>query len=1064
MCSWRKKTERQRVNKGIAVLMASLSVMCVSARTVVLWPAVPDDLSGSATRVRNVAGPGDDLTLLQAKLAAPTVGWNRPANLERGVSYANAQEIVSSGMKRQAYSETAGRWLTHTNDFTVEAFVKFDGLGTTQGATIFKAFADDNSVAWEFNLQLASDGLSVYLVAAGTSLMRITDLDSVTNAWHHLALTHAFDPATQKERYRLFYDGTLVDGICEKSVPGTLVSYDYPNHQFDVLTRNNGWYISKMRMFHVRISDKVLVASELLNYGGAGTTVEAACETTVAYWKLGKGVDGNVDGSPSVGMARLNGGLAQLPGAVPADAKPTMVAVPVCAFADHPPNATVILPEGNAGSFQAVDGNSAVYCHGIGPHLAFSAAFTVEGYLKPFRPGRDASGVGHVFRNSGEGASWSLDLGKDSSGWRFHIAAADADGELGSGFFGPDLSSWSEDFKHVALVYDPQGGASGFGLWTCHLDGVVIGSVENVRMPRDSVFGPNAFTLGGGTDGFLGYYDCVRVSTTALPVGAFLCTAGGTAATDVLALWPLNRLAGEQPDGRDAAAGAHEGGGYPIHELNAQLVLSNKAGVHVVVTANDDAPTVANPDRSKSFVGDPSSTAGSAQFYAVAKDRRYLMTADRTVCDSLLDAGGYTLEGYFKRTAARVVTKEVLVGLAVTFAVSNVNAHSMQMEIANKSDGLRLVCRGQYANMKIDGYNSQEYLFDGTRDILDVGTWHHVALTATTSTDGRYDILTFELFVDGVSKGSKRARFGTEYQSGKAVAFLVGGYPTDETCFAGAASSLRISNRPLARDEFLCAKALPPVVGAVGPLGCWSLEPRGATIDAESCFPADALAPSAAGVVPSASRARTTVISPWLNGTAWPRTPNCGSAELAAAGSLSSYLLGDACNLSEPFTVEGWIKESGNDGAVRRIVGVSCSERDCGWELRLDKRGTVPRLSVFAHDGNATPIADAVFPFDATLLSADWTHLGLVYVPPSATNVKGSWTLYANGKAAGVIVNLRHPGQTNFGYAGYSVFSLGGGAGAACAGAYDIWRLSRGALTGGQLMYSARSGLVLIFK
>ena len=190
------------------------------------------------------------------------------------------------------------------------------------------------------------------------------------------------------------------------------------------------------------------------------------------------------------------------------------------------------------------------------------------------------------------------------------------------------------------------------------------------------------------------------------------------------------------------------------------------------------------------------------------------------------------------------------------------------MEIANKSDGLRLVCRGQYANLKIDGYNSQEYLFAETQDILDVGTWHHVALTATTSTDGQYDILTFELFVDGESKGSKRARFGTEYKSGNAVAFLVGGYPTGEACFAGAASSLRISNHPLARDEFLCAEALPPVVGAVGPLGCWSLEPRGATIAAESCFPADALAPSAAGVGPSASRARTTVVSPWLNGAA----------------------------------------------------------------------------------------------------------------------------------------------------------------------------------------------------
>ena len=75
-----------------------------------------------------------------------------------------------------------------------------------------------------------------------------------------------------------------------------------------------------------------------------------------------------------------------------------------------------------------------------------------------------------------------------------------------------------------------------------------------------------------------GKLDCWRASKSALQPVQFMCTTNGTAATDVLAIWPMNAQNGIYIDGTDVATGAY--------------TFEEPLGLQYMATACDGAPEV----------------------------------------------------------------------------------------------------------------------------------------------------------------------------------------------------------------------------------------------------------------------------------------------------------------------------------------------------------------------------------------------------------------------------------------------------------------------------------------
>ena len=1064
------KTATGQIFGGIAVL-ATLA-MSAQAKTVALWPIELDPDTGSLDG-RCVVNP--DLAAMERGSdgivgIAQGVGWNLPPNPEPdgNVMFAPVSRTAVKGWRNTAgwtlrcTGAALQQYLWSTAEFTVEGWVKFDPNPASGWFVILQGGggSDAGKGGWILSWRGTEGARQFHLCVAGYDTVASFDKvigsvlspemeASLTNAWHHLALTH------KGTSWKVYVDGGAP--IAEATVPertghGT-ASYEglwfggRPNSTANRLNASFDYW---------RVSDQALEPSAFLCAGDVGTLVpepvDTTTDTTVAYWKLDRKEDGSLDTWDYVGTANLHGGFmpTQAGGQIATNANSVLVPDRDCAFVGDPPNPTASLGGvGNAGSLLARYHNSEytmLKVPGLGAELEpATGSFTVEAYLKPRRRESppDSQFLFTTRGSDNNNNGWCLQFLNSNGDWKFVVMACDGAGyipynEPVSGA----LTDW-DDWRHVALVYESGAGENGFGQWRCYINGSLSGSYDCSRAWSGTTQSKTLYI--GGRDNnrnnFCGWIDCMRLSKAALAPSQFLCAGSGTAAANVIAYWPLNFTNGSF-DGRDLV------GNYLLQSVhNAQYSP----------VAAEGAPTVTNPDRSANFDGNAAAAlSGSALFRGPNNERQRcsLSTSDPTVAN-LLGNGEFTYECWFRRHTAQSSSWEsvfLTAGDIVRFG----DWFQPYLRFAyNEANGFQIEDYGTYG--------TTVHTFTGTGG-QPLDTWRHLALTrAIVDGDNVYT-----LYLDGVQAGTALT-FRKSYSNRKSIDLLIGGRPSDvNNSWRGQFSSIRISRGVLPATRFLCA-APEVTASAAEPrtIVYWPFDNAAGAADTTPAFGPegfDLRARSANGVSGVAEMAAPRVL---LETAEFPRA-NSGSVVLAENAYMRALYLGNYLSSDVAFTVEGWLKW---DGATRGGEVTVCGQYDStsastvgriGWKLIIDDTGDTPLFGLYARSGyKYTPMAKGLFSARPVRPGA-WQHVALAYDPHAG--VRGVWKLYVNGRQAGTVANTWYDAtnptiNTYFKFGRMNDVSATG-----FSGGLDMWRISSGVLGPEQLLFQRNMGFLFTVK
>ena len=172
----------------IPCLLLTLSVL---ARTVAEWPLGCDEKGCPDGRC--AVSSANDLIVGDVTHVGK-LGDGRTALMAAG----------GAGACDFAFSDTAGRYVTPTNDFTVEGWYHFTRLpGKGETWMVVSAFGGDSR--WFLTLRRDSihKGLTWQIFAGtprtGDSLLTtVTDPNTLTNGWHRFALTFAHRTAAAR--------------------------------------------------------------------------------------------------------------------------------------------------------------------------------------------------------------------------------------------------------------------------------------------------------------------------------------------------------------------------------------------------------------------------------------------------------------------------------------------------------------------------------------------------------------------------------------------------------------------------------------------------------------------------------------------------------------------------------------------------------------------------------------------------------------------------------------------------------------------------------------------------
>ena len=911
-----------RMSKSILAATAVCCAAAAQSRTVALWPIQRDVIEG-ADNLRSAVDPQDDMTLVNAIVVDKGVDWILPPNPDSDTNLLfacrNARAVRGSGRNQQLYSAMAGRHLVTTNAFTIEGFVRMNGIPAVNGQGML--FISAESVGSPYNLSVnlwrgkkdANDEAGNILTWRMTASNRdselgdVADWESFTNGWHHFAMTHTW--ANNQSSYTFYWDGAVF-GTATRD---RNITNDEKNgiaqraYDLQFLSKANGWYPLNATLDWVRISDESLQPSQFLNYGDAGT-LAPYIGSTVAYWPLERRSDGTLDGSPRIGKTALSAGLYDCLG---------------MAANNKPPALSPFLEDsigGASGSWLAESDGGWWSIAGLGASLETTADFTVTGSLKPIRRHAGAPSDEYVFGTYDGAIGWALRFVKSGNAWQFVLNAVDGSGTyVDDAVLGGDLSDWN-DWRKVSLAY-----AAATGTWTLSLDDATWGAVVNARPP--AVSGAADFHFGGYADGanFRGAYDNFSVSS-------------GDAE---IANWALDVSDGIVFDGTDS----HGNWTYTPTRTAAQTM-------QLVATSSDSQASVSYPDPSEDFAGDPAVNSGGVAFRSGSmRKRSFLMCSDPEVTTVLTNATGFTVECYVKRTASDNGWF-VVFGTAKEISYSS-NKFSNPMFLTYRTANQALPGFVFYDDHTLGVSKGDRQFPEANTDELEVGVWHHLALTAYVDPDDR--LSRYELFVDGISRGVLTGTGTKSVSAAGALAFCVGGRPSSDQSFPGEMDNVRISRGVLSPSQFLCATS--PTHG-------------------EAEDPIRTLA-------------------------AWTPPP----ASVASVGSRTE--------LDVPFTVEGWIDGSTSvAGEAMPVVGNYSETFSCGWKLSLDRTGATPRLKLVAHGADMSPIIATDFGFDATAFLSGSIPVALEYDPSASL---GTWTLIVNGHIAGRAENLYPRGAARIG-------------------------------------------------
>ena len=999
----------------------------LQANTVALWK-LDYEAADTSLNARCLIDPANDLTCNgpSGKATRSGTGSLPPlpdATPDLLASPTNVNAVFLAPNAGPPYtsltSASFGSKVNITNSFTVEGWVTRASNPVGTGWFYLAGAHSSGAGRWILSLRNRSNVLTweVYVDPYGDKAFPVTESAATTNVWRHIALTYNRNAGSaQQGVWELFIDSNSFGTITNSSRPSTLATAD---SVFALGGRSTGLNMANEALDYWRVSDAVLTTNEFLNAGIAVPDAETL-PRTLAYFRLDSDASGIMQTSDSVGGAALLGNL---------DTSYSTVIKPAAnqAFAGQPPNSAVALPTGNGGSAYAQSSGACLRTPNLGTQLEVTNSFTVEGWLCPHRSDYNAS-VQYIANTRVEFKGWAFALKQIGAALKLVVFAEDTAGILlfdvpVSG----DLSAWSDTWKHVALVYDATAGALAQGVWTCYLDGLQQGCVTNTRaVSGDS--GSSYFHLAGRVDvasSFSGYLDCWRVSRTALTPNQFLsATNGAAAATDVLALWPLNTSDGVYLDATDLVG---------AYSFNTPATSTYK------VTASTDqaVASIPNPDLSAEFKGNPSFNQGSIVFNTPTgtAPRANLSSRASAMLNTLCLTNSFTWEGWFCRTQ-NPGGWQLLFGASDT--LPNTAGGGMRINLTYRTNGYVLYVKDSTSDLVPD------LAFGGSTDDQTLNVWRHLALVYDASSGNG----TWSLYVNGILQGTLgNSRLPVKYTP---VCVYVGGRPWSANSFVGLIDSMRLTKGILATNQFLNAAVTPPAPPSPKTVAYWKLDSAGTALDASSqveprySFIADVYAPTGT----TAQFKRFVPTPDTTEGFIGDPRANAG-----AAAFYSDYLriqnLGYRVELDRPFTVEGWMLWSNQTSvAVQTIAGTRFTA-DYGWRLTLNKSGAAAAFRLFCQAPSRTPVLDTGFAYDAAGLAGGWHHLALAYTP--RRNDTGTWELFVDGESVGTAINLFYPTALQQSH----WFMLGGCAGGADAfdGLLDCWRVTEGALTPEQFLY-----------
>ena len=1024
----------------------------VSAKTLALWPVEYRTATGSVDG-RCAIDARNDFTIFNpaeknVSTASGGIGWHLPPNpdMTDGMLFEpRNMTYVCATTNRASYlaNGTAGQHLAPTNSFTLEGFIRLKSLplngkwwvltqmGEYTANRLLFTIRNNHGACTTTSHPDAETQYSWQIVSAGHSsngrdqLLKVftqAEVTAITNGWHHWALTYEFVKGGTCT-YSLWLDGEKKGEFSDTLKP----NFSMVNNKLELGGRDSAQQTIDGAIDYVRISDCVLQPSEFLNAGDAGALAYNAKDRVKCYWKLGKSASGEIDGTPTIGKMNFCGALF---GSTNNTGK-MIFPEPECAFVGNPPNPTVSLPDGNAGSFasRVNNVNSSLYVAELGKLLTLTNDFTVEGWIRPERRNSDIPvNYEHICGTRLSGAvGWIFQIYVKDAQATLCLHTQDKTGKLFTEVNFGDLSGWEDEWHHVALSYDADGGPNGFGLWTCYIDGEVSGTHENTRaVDGDTVYHDNfkIFTMTSEAQVFHGKLDCWRVCSTVLTADQLMCRENGSAATGVLALWPMNEIGGAYMDGRDVV------GTYHIEETPREAYRR--------AVATDDTPPQA---------GVPAGN-GSVGFRGFGGNNSYLQTLDPAMAGALTGADGFTFETWMKLTVDQVSAWNVIFMFGgVQTSPTGYGAH---LNFSYRTNGFVLY-------FITGGINDVPFHDEeGNSIFLEKDVWTHVALCFHGSSTNLWDLYTNGVKCASISSPTQKLPDGTTMQ--------LGGRSSTANSFQGKMACVRVSSGVLNPSDFLCAQTncAPQTVAF------WPIDYQNGALDLEDRLPTPWRLLATGSVVGSSDRARVSVPRPDTSASFIGNpSANVGSAVLDASASLYAGTVGDYVDVHDPFTVEGWVRWNKEAGSAQETICGTWSGT-CGWRLMVDSTGESPTFRIQAKGGNVmTKLIDTAFATEAAAaLDTGWHHLALTYDPARAYG-RGVWSLYVDGQAAGEAENWWAPSGLFLAdwTHNFRLGSVTGNAGeTSLIGGFDLWRVSTGVRVPNEFLYAPPSGTVILFR
>lgn len=1011
----------KRMLAVLAAVISAAAVQVAQAKTVALWPLAWNYEEGRAD-TRCAVNPANDLIPAAAvKATSVQPAWQLPPNPDSSDSLlftpmAGLGSIANGTSQGYLTSSTAGIFLSPSRSFTLEGWVKLESVAGVNA---------DWSVLGGPDIGLANNkGFMLSMRKNGTKCYpQITSYfgtykdaafpdadytEAQLKEWNHWALTYLPSDGNGNCVFTFYLNGASAGSVKSTAITSTMDNAG----NLSLGSRSAGNTINGS-IRYVRISDEVLPADEFLCAAGSSPV----SSPTAAYWKLGLDENGGIDVLPSVGTAPLQYGFYNT-----SYDKCGLSTDVEGAFTGQPANSGVSIPGGNNGSFRGEGKFTTMQFAELGSSLAHDKDFTVEMWLKPELRNSSQYGVKYIFGKQKSGHGWTLCMNvrtrtaAQESGIAFQLNAADAEGTALNGQqVGGLIRSWS-GWKHVALVHT----AAGNGSWKLYLDGVLHGTVNNPRaIAEDSAVTVFNFAGLAGNEGFCGKIDCARVCAAALAPEQFLCAKDGSAASNVLAFWPLEYA---------------DNGAYPVMQ---DLVGSYTIGAVPTTTyravPQADYPTISNPDKTETIRDNPTNSNGSVGFrsYANSGARALLYTVEPNAVAALKDGDtGFTVETYLNPAAAS--GWQLIFFSAASATIHNGNGYpATRVWFRRQSDNTLMLTDSSFLNKSDQSFGSAK---------LVENKWQHVAVTFHI--EGEKGI--WLLYIDGEEKGKiedtvvRHSDTSADYNW-----FAIGGRYGNDNTFTGKMAHMRISRGVLSTTQFLCAQGTTPLPAAVATYAYWPLDWNGSALDLASRVNAG-YPLEAQNAVGAAAQARGRV--PNVDDGCGKR--NSGSVALSAGGSLTSSRAGEALDLDRAFTVEGWMLWN---ASAETVCGTFYN--DSGWKLSLDANGV---FHIFAR--GAVPLTACVDKaFDGVnAVSGDWMHVALSYDPMVGN---GIWTLFVNGKQCTSVENDWRPvaapsGRSRFVLGEVTMGSIN----------YDLWRVSVGCRTADSFLYGPRMGLFMVVK